>query len=231
MLALTDMMLTIPLGSFSIWFATHGVVLAPWISWEDTHFNFSRVQLVPAIIWRSDPWFRTSVELTRWLFVISAFVFFILFGFAEEAQKRYEFVLWALLRPLGFQSPASVKSTIVSLPRFVILCLIIDNSMLIISRSWRHQMRNKTPTASESRGGYPETLCLPISSKPSCLSLMSSRDASTTVRADSDIEKFPTLPSPVISLPSEYTYSPPALKSTATLTLLPLEPAASTIST
>ena len=68
LLALLNMTMIIPLGLFSIYLNSHGVQLAPWISWEDVHFNFSCGELVPSIIWRSNPSFNTSVKLMRWLF-------------------------------------------------------------------------------------------------------------------------------------------------------------------
>lgn len=87
-LALVDMMCTVPLGLITI---VHGFKrgLSPWISWEDTHYNFPRVVLYPAFIWRNNALVRFGVEFTRWLPIFCAFVFFILFGFASEAQKSY----------------------------------------------------------------------------------------------------------------------------------------------
>jgi hypothetical protein len=77
------------------------VKLAPWVSWEETHYNFSYVGRIPALIWRSNRSFRTSVELTRWLPVLCALLFFILFGFASEARKSYQTAFWAVLKVFG----------------------------------------------------------------------------------------------------------------------------------
>ena len=118
LLALFNMTLTIPLGVFSIYLNSH-VRLAPWISWEDVHFNFSRVDLVPSIIWRSNPSFNTSVELTRWLFPVSAFLFFALFGFASEAQKQYHTLFRRCHKALRLKSATSKPSKIPYLPRSV----------------------------------------------------------------------------------------------------------------
>ncbi|KAF4611746.1 hypothetical protein D9613_004064 [Agrocybe pediades] len=115
MLSVTDMVLTVPLGVFSIFFGTQGIGLAPWISWEDTHYNFSRVVEVPAIFWRGDPSYRISVELTRWLFVGSAFVFFALFGFAGEAQRHYSKLFWACAKRVGLEKKEKTQ-TQASLP-------------------------------------------------------------------------------------------------------------------
>jgi len=122
LLAIIDMMCTLPISIYSIYLGNKGVGLAPWISWDDTHFNFSRVDPVASLIWRSDPSFRASVELTRWLPVVCAILFFGLFGFASEAQRHYKLFFWAIMKPLGihFQTKKSMNGgTKVSPPGYV----------------------------------------------------------------------------------------------------------------
>ncbi|KAF5382370.1 hypothetical protein D9757_009781 [Collybiopsis confluens] len=109
MLALIDIMCTVPLGVYTIFLSLDGVRLNPWISWEDTHFNFKRVVLVPSVIWRSNPETLTSLQLTRWLPVICSFIFFALFGFAGEARKNYKRAFWFVARRFGF-GPASERT-------------------------------------------------------------------------------------------------------------------------
>ncbi|KAF8239230.1 STE3-like pheromone receptor [Tricholoma matsutake] len=117
LLALIDIVLTIPLSIYSIYIANKGVGMAPWISWQDTHFNFGRVGLVPALIWRGDRSFETSVELTRWLPVFCAFIFFALFGFAAEAQKHYSLFFRWVAKLLNFNAQSSTGAKInASLP-------------------------------------------------------------------------------------------------------------------
>ena len=119
LLALVNMMLTVPLGVFSIYLNSH-IPLSPWTSWEDVHFNFSRVGLVPSLIWRSNPSFNTGVELTRWLFPVSALLFFALFGFASEAQKQYHTVFYKCHKAFGLKSATSKQaSKLPYLPRSV----------------------------------------------------------------------------------------------------------------
>lgn len=103
LLALIDIMCTIPLGIYIIYIDLKGIPLAPWISWDDTHFDFGRVVLVPAVIWRSNPVDNAAIQINRWLPIICAFVFFMIFGFAEEAMKNYRRAFWFLARPLGFR--------------------------------------------------------------------------------------------------------------------------------
>ncbi|KAJ3782798.1 pheromone receptor [Lentinula aff. detonsa] len=106
LLALIDIMCTIPLGIYIIYIELKGTHLAPWISWDDTHFDFGRVVLIPAAIWRSDSTHTVAVELNRWVPIFCAFIFFALFGFAEEALKNYRRAFWLIARRLGFR-PAS----------------------------------------------------------------------------------------------------------------------------
>lgn len=107
LLACLEIMLTIPLSSFSIYINTHGLTLSPWISWTDTHFNFSHVEHIPAYIWRSDRQYTISVEMSRWIYPFSAFLFFGLFGFAEEARKHYSKAFWAISSLVGIHHKAS----------------------------------------------------------------------------------------------------------------------------
>nr|AWT58071.1 Pheromone receptor [Lentinula edodes] len=94
LLAMIDIMCTIPIGTYTIYISLQGVPLNPWKSWADTHFDFKRVGQIPAVIWRSYPTTYTSVQMTRWLPIACAFAFFALFGFAEEAMKNYRRVFW-----------------------------------------------------------------------------------------------------------------------------------------
>ncbi|KAL4070136.1 pheromone A receptor-domain-containing protein [Scleroderma yunnanense] len=89
LLACIEMASTIPISIVSLYISNKGVPLQPWISWADTHYNFSFVGLVPAVTWMSDPNYKASIEMTRWLFPACALLFFSLFGFASESRKHY----------------------------------------------------------------------------------------------------------------------------------------------
>jgi pheromone a factor receptor len=84
-----DLLLTIPFAAFTIYGDLKYGKLAPWISWEDTHSGFSRVDEIPAQLWRSDPLPQFLLEFSRWAVVACALVFFAFFGFADEAFKHY----------------------------------------------------------------------------------------------------------------------------------------------
>ncbi|KAF5342943.1 hypothetical protein D9758_014961 [Tetrapyrgos nigripes] len=122
LLAMIDILCTIPLGIYTIFGLLRGLDLAPWISWADTHFDFGHVGLYPALIWRNNKNLVTAIETNRWLPVACALAFFVIFGFAEEAMKNYRRAFWFLAKPLGFtpeKKKISIPSSVsVSTPLF-----------------------------------------------------------------------------------------------------------------
>lgn len=62
----------------------------PWVSWADTHFGFSRVDLIEAEAWKASTLATTMLESGRWMTVLCGLVFFCFFGLAEEATRNYK---------------------------------------------------------------------------------------------------------------------------------------------
>lgn len=96
-LACTEIVCTTPLAVFSIIINAAASPVVPWISWEETHYDFDRVGEVPAILWRSNHLIVVGLTLTKWSTVICAFIFFIFFGFAAEARRHYSSAFTKLL--------------------------------------------------------------------------------------------------------------------------------------
>jgi len=88
-LATADLLFTIPFSAYIVYANLKFGKVAPWISWDDTHSGFSRIDQIPAHFWRSDPAAQFALEFTRWAVVICGFVFFMFFGFADEAFRNY----------------------------------------------------------------------------------------------------------------------------------------------
>lgn len=88
-LACTDLLCTVPFAAFSIYLNLTAQPLAPYRGWADLHFNYSRVEQIPATIWHLNKKTVISIELSRWMLVVCGFVFFMFFGFAEEARRNY----------------------------------------------------------------------------------------------------------------------------------------------
>src|SRR6202034_2726481 len=67
--------------------------LRPWTSWDVVHSNFSRIQLFPMI--GIPQWYLSIMMVLWWAMPVSSFLFFLFFGFGEEAMKEYRQVwLW-----------------------------------------------------------------------------------------------------------------------------------------
>ncbi|KAJ3997152.1 pheromone A receptor-domain-containing protein [Lentinula boryana] len=66
------------LGSFTL-----------WESWTSTHLNIKKVNVYNEKEWRGDMMTVLLLEANRWIFVGLAFLFFVFFGLAREARRRY----------------------------------------------------------------------------------------------------------------------------------------------
>lgn len=65
----------------------------PWPGWKATHAHPSYIEKVPASVWRSDPSLLYNLEITRWEYVLCAFLFFACFGLHREARESYQSVI------------------------------------------------------------------------------------------------------------------------------------------
>jgi pheromone a factor receptor len=119
-LASLDLCCTIPIASYIIFQSTQDGGYQPWISWKVTHAGFDQIQQIPAIIWRSDPTARVNLEMSRGLNIACALVFFIFFGFAEEARKNYWSAYTSVAKRVGY-STGSMSSGGTSTLGYVLL--------------------------------------------------------------------------------------------------------------
>jgi len=111
-LAGIEVLCTVPLGLYAITLNVKAVI-NPWKSWAITHVRFSRVDQIPAMIWRTRPVLASSLELTRWLAVICAIIFFAFFGFTDEAKKNYRSAFQTVAKRIGM-STGTVTSVLTS---------------------------------------------------------------------------------------------------------------------
>lgn len=84
-----QILISLPFALYSLYLNAHVETVYPWISWEDTHFNYSRVGQFPSAVWRADRTMLLVTECSRWSVFPTAILFFAFFGFAEEARKHY----------------------------------------------------------------------------------------------------------------------------------------------
>ena len=95
LMAGTDVVFTVPLNAYFI-YQSAAAGMYPWISWDDTHWRFSRVDQVPALVWRSQPLFARGLESSRWFGIMCALISFAFSGFSEEARKHYRSVILSI---------------------------------------------------------------------------------------------------------------------------------------
>ena len=88
-LAGVELLCTTPLSVFLMVLDATSEPVVPWISWDDTHYDFSNPRLIPAAVWNMDHWAVVGIQFNRWSGPLCAFVFFAFFGFASEARKNY----------------------------------------------------------------------------------------------------------------------------------------------
>ena len=191
MLAVSEMLCTVPISVYSIYISNKGVALQPWISWADTHYDFSYVGQIPAVEWMSDPNFRLSVELTRWLFPASALLFFLLFGFGTEARKHYRAAFLRVVKFFGYKPTSEIP---VHMQRKFVLVICHIFALLSCPLA-----RCKVLDKKISVGSLP----IYVTSAPSHVKPTDSFVSSTARCSDIDVEKAAGYSSP--SLPS---YSP-----------------------
>jgi len=106
-LATVDLLITIPFAAFIIYANLKFGKVSPWVSWDRSHFGFSRIVQIPAHFWRRDPVAQFAMEFSRWAVVACGFSFFMFFGFADEARRNYRKAYACLASRLG----AKVAST------------------------------------------------------------------------------------------------------------------------
>ncbi|KAL1718750.1 pheromone A receptor-domain-containing protein [Schizophyllum commune] len=87
MLSTATLLFTVSLNLYTL-IETTRYGLATWISWDDTHYNFWRVEAYTDEMWRAAPG-AGGLEVSRWMFVIAGLVVFAFFGLGEEARKHY----------------------------------------------------------------------------------------------------------------------------------------------
>lgn len=81
--------------------------LRPWTTWSDVHSNFSRIAQYPDFI--IPPQFLAVLMLFWWTMPASSLIFFVFFGFGEEAQKEYR-KLWNLFKTKILRIRSNEKS-------------------------------------------------------------------------------------------------------------------------
>ncbi|KIY64611.1 putative pheromone receptor [Cylindrobasidium torrendii FP15055 ss-10] len=97
----TDVLCVVPLSLVMLVVNARNV--GPWGSWDIVHLDYNRIDKFPAIFWHAFP-LGAFLEVQRWYNPLAAFLFFALFGFAEESRKKYWKALSFVTTKIGVSS-------------------------------------------------------------------------------------------------------------------------------
>jgi pheromone a factor receptor len=106
----TEILGTIPLGTLII-VKNAKLGVDPWKGWAYTHADYSVVYQVPASIWKNNPNSVFALEMFRWSLVLCAFLFFALFGLADEARRHYRCVYASIASRIGYSTSVLHRSS------------------------------------------------------------------------------------------------------------------------
>jgi hypothetical protein len=99
-----DVVCTVPLATWGLYNQMTLDVVVPWPGFKAVHSSPSLVNQIPSVLWRSDHNSVIGLELTRWSSVMCAIIFFIFFGFADEARRNYSSALRSVAKRVGYTS-------------------------------------------------------------------------------------------------------------------------------
>ncbi|KAI6043286.1 pheromone A receptor-domain-containing protein [Pisolithus marmoratus] len=105
-LAAIEVLGTIPIGAYIIYLNVTISPIQSWISWANTHYDFSRVAQYPSVVWHVNHQMAVSLQMSRYLFVACAFIFifFSFFGFADEARRNYRPAYTSFAKKVGIST-------------------------------------------------------------------------------------------------------------------------------
>ncbi|KAH7882760.1 pheromone A receptor-domain-containing protein [Phlebopus sp. FC_14] len=109
-LAGIEVLCTVPLGAYSIYLNSTAEPIQRWISWSNTHYDFSRVGQYPSVVWHENQLTVISIQLSRYFIIICALIFFAFFGFADEAKRNYRLAYESVAKRVGL-STGTISTT------------------------------------------------------------------------------------------------------------------------
>jgi pheromone a factor receptor len=110
-LAGIEVICTVPLGAYSIYLNVTAEPIQRWVSWANTHYDFSRVGQYPSVVWHENQLTVISIQLSRYFIIICALIFFAFFGFADEARRNYRLAYQSVSKRVGISTIGSFAAT------------------------------------------------------------------------------------------------------------------------
>jgi pheromone a factor receptor len=150
-LAGVELLCTTPFAIFQIVLNATSQPLDPWVSWQDTHYNFSRVRLFPVVIWKMNPWYTIGLQFNRWSAPFCALIFFAFFGFAAEARKNYRNAISKVLVVCRLKrDPSSPKKSSPSLRKLTLSSSTTSSELPVYTPPPPRYHRTDVPTTPAS---------------------------------------------------------------------------------
>ncbi|KAF9226813.1 STE3-domain-containing protein [Gyrodon lividus] len=204
-LCATEICFTVPCGVAAIVLGTVNGQVQPYISWSNVHVDFSRVGQYPAVVWQSNPIVAGGIELTRWLYILCAFVSFGFFGLGEEARESYWYALRATARAARFLFERVTMNS--ANPQRYVHCL---NSYFLPNDFFHSSLRPLSQQIGESSDGAAFQMKTMIFARRSTHSLSSARSETMPPDDSQSIVcsrvSFPV--SPAVDSPEQMSPSP-----------------------
>nr|AAO17256.1 pheromone receptor [Coprinopsis cinerea] len=130
-MAATQMVWSVTVTSYSLWFTSVSIPLRPWTNWDDVHSDFGRVDQFLDFFTPSH--IKRSFYVLWWMVPITAFLFVLFFAFGKDATDEYKkCFVWVKVNVFRMDS-ASTSSTKPKLP-FVNMLSAKSPAVLPISK-------------------------------------------------------------------------------------------------
>ena len=101
-----ELTIAFPLSLYNLLNDAINRTVFPWISWEDTHFDFDRFDQLPAVFFEEAPSLKLEIAIQIWSIPLLAYIFFLFFGLGSEQTSRYKRWFYTLLKPFGITPSA-----------------------------------------------------------------------------------------------------------------------------
>ncbi|KAJ7475474.1 pheromone receptor Rcb2 B43 [Mycena galericulata] len=88
LMSILEMIWSIAVTIYTLWFTTVSIPIRPYTSWADVHSNFSRVDTYPTLF--MPELVVTAYYFLWWLVPISTFAFVAMFAFGRDALDEYK---------------------------------------------------------------------------------------------------------------------------------------------
>jgi hypothetical protein len=106
-----DLIFSIPYHAYVLIDNAINHTVDPWISWKVTQFDWYRVDFYRRVIIDMTRYPRITLIPTICLLCTCSYVFFLLFGFTDEAIESYKTAYYFCLRPFGVKRPDNNTSS------------------------------------------------------------------------------------------------------------------------